>query len=477
MTFVLHPDQEDVLHRTRVSLRTNRRVLVQAATGFGKTALGTVMGGNVVAKGKRAGWVNHRDFLIDQTSLSFDRHGVFHSYVASGRRFNPLAPAWIGSVGTLVNRLDRVVEPNYLFVDEAHHGPAKTWRRILTYWKHVKIIGLSATPWRLDGSGMDDLFDDMVCGPSVRWLIENKRLSDYRAFSLGAPDLSDVSTRAGDYVTAEVEDIMDRRALLGDMVGHYRKYADGLRAIYFAVSVAHSKHLAEAFNAAGIRALHLDAGSSTAERSAAARRFAQGDLDVLTNVDLFGEGYDLSAHAGCDVSIEAVGLARPTQSLGMHLQQIGRALRPKETPAIVLDHAGNLLRHGLPDDDREWSLKPREKGNKKKGEVSAPVKQCMTCFLVNSANATRCKYCGSEFPVMGRQAEQVDGDLKEIDVQALRRKRSAEEWSCKTVQDMIALGEARGYASPVEWAAHRWTAREAHGKKIAAERARQLRLW
>lgn len=477
MPFVLHPDQEDFLQRVRLALRSHRTVLGQAATGFGKTAVGTVIAGNVVDKGNRVGWINHRDFLIDQTSQSFDRHGVFHSYVASGRRFNPLAPAWIASVGTLVNRLDRVPEPAVLLVDEAHHGPAATWKRILTYWRNCKIIGLSATPWRLDGSGLDSLFSEMVCGPSVRWLIENGRLSDYRAFSLGAPDMTDVHSRAGDYVTAEVEELMDRRALLGDMVGHYRKHANGLRAIYFAVSVAHSKHLAETFNASGIKALHLDAGSSTAERSHAARRFASGSLDVLTNVDLFGEGYDLSAHAGCDVTIEAVGLARPTQSLGMHLQQIGRALRPKANPAIVLDHAGNLLRHGLPDDDREWSLRPRDKGKKKDAPAAVPVKQCPACFLVNAASAQRCRYCGAEFPVVGREAEQVDGELKEIDVQAARRRKSAEEWSCKTVPDLIALGTTRGYTSPVEWAAKIWTLREAQGKRIAAERARQLRLW
>lgn len=478
----LTPDQSEFLSGIRVQLRTYRRVLGQAPTGFGKAVVGTVMAGNAVARGLTVGFICHRDFLLDQTSATFTGHGISHGFIAAGRPFNPFSQVWIGSVGTLHKRLDRVPEPQVLIVDEGHHGVARTWRTILDRWQTCKVIFLSATPWRLDGSGLDDICDVMVEGPTVAWLMEHGRLSRYKAYAPGGPDLSGVHSRAGDFVNSELAELMDRNAIIGDMVAHYRRYAcDGdskKRAIYYGVSVVHSRHIRDAFVSAGISAEHLDADNSSQERSAAACRFASGETSVLTNVDLFGEGYDLAAQAGVNVSVECVGLARPTQSLGLHLQQVGRALRPKAEPAIILDHAGNLLRHGLPDDEREWSLAARQK---KKGGPSekAACRTCPSCFAAFPIHTMICPSCGLGVVAQPREAEQVEGELQEVDVEALRRARKEEEREARTEDDLVKLGESRGYANPEGWARKKMELRDVWRSKRAppVESLEQMRYW
>lgn len=341
-------------------------------------------------------------------------------------------------------------------VHNCHHLAAASWRAVRE-WADAggtRHVGLSATPARLDGRGLDDAFRAMVRGPSVAWLIERGFLSRYRAYAPTAPDLTGVHTRHGDYQRDELAGVMDTDTIAGNIVGTYKQLAGGKRAIYFGVSVAHSKHIAAAFNAAGVAARHLDASSSTVERVGAARDMARGLVRVLTNVDLFGEGFDLSAQAGEDVPVECVGLCRPTQSLALHLQQIGRALRPKPDPAIILDHAGNLMRHGLPDDDREWSLAGIKRA-KRDQEYVPPVQQCPSCFGVFSAAARSCPYCGAVVAIPSpRVVTEIAVDLAEVDAERLRRARRAEQGRAETLEDLIRLGVQRGYRSPEKWARH-----------------------
>ena len=195
------------------------------------------------------------------------------------------------------------------------------------------------------------------------------------------------------------------------------------------------------------------------ERAAAAREFSTGALRVLTNVDLFGEGYDLAAQAHADVSVEAVGLCRPTQSLALHLQQIGRALRPKPDPAIILDHAGNIMRHGLPDEDREWSLAgiPRKS---RTAEYVSPVRQCKSCYGVFSVSEDACPYCGAPVESRPREVTEVAIDLAEIDAERLKRVRRLEQARATTLDGLIKLGIQRGYRNPAAWARHTIKARE-----------------
>jgi DNA repair protein RadD len=168
--------------------------------------------------------------------------------------------------------------------------------------------------------------------------------------------MAGVRSVAGDYNVADLELAVRRSVLVGDIIQHYLDRAPGRRGIYFTVSVAYSRELAATFRDAGIPAEHIDGKHSTAHRLEAARRFALGETMILTNCSLFSEGYDLSSQAGIEANVEMVGLLRPTQSLALHIQQMGRSLRPKPYPAIILDHVGNVLRHGLPDTGHDWTL-------------------------------------------------------------------------------------------------------------------------
>jgi len=448
-------------------------VLAQLPTGGGKTVIAAKMTGNAAAKGLRAWFICHRDFLLQQTSRTFDRVGIPHGFIAAGYEFNHHHQVQICSIDTLKRRLDRLTPPHLFEWDEAHHIAAAGWTKVFQWaGPRPRHIGFSATPLRLDGKGLDDKFGDIVVGPSSLELIEQGFLSDYKAFAPSTPDLTGIHTRAGDYARDEIDGLMDDGQIIGDMVRHYRRYADGLRCIYFCVSIKHSEHVAATFNASGIPAMHLDGDSPTELRIKAAKAFGRGALRVLSNVDLFGEGYDLAAQANMDVSVEAVALARPTKSLGLHLQQIGRALRPGKPHAIILDHAGNLMRHGLPDQEREWSLKGIDKNKKGGGPM---VRQCPECFAVHEAHKMVCPYCGHVYEKSetgGRKVEEIEGELKEVDKVALRRSRQNEERQCRTVEDLVALAKRRGYRNPEKWAAFIFTYQQKRAQELYEAHAR-----
>lgn len=465
----LRPYQQHVIDDTRAALQRARSVLVVAPTGSGKTVLAAYMLGTARTKGRTAWFLAHRDFLLDQTAATFDSVGIPYGFIAAGRPFNPAHAVQIVSIGTASRRLDRLTAPDIIVWDEVKHIAAASWAAIFRWAPNAIHIGLDATPWRLDGRGLGDYFEEMVSGPSVSQLMREGYLSSYRAFAPSAPDLAGVHTIAGDYNRGELGGVMDDGQIIGDMVRHYRERADGKRAVYFAVSVEHSQHIAQVFSAAGIGAYHLDASSPPTERRSALKQFSDGRINVLTNVQLFDEGFDVAAQSGTDVCIEAVGLARPTKSLCLHLQQIGRALRPKDSPAIILDHAGNLLRHGLPDDKRQWSLNGIDKRKAASREGPA-VTQCRSCYGVHRAGLMACPYCGTCRVLQAREVEEVAGQLVEIDRAAMakadedrRNRERAEQAAAHTTADLIQLARKRGYKNPGFWAINVMKGRAKYG--------------
>lgn len=461
--FELRAYQTRIIDDTRSALRSHRSVLIQLPTGGGKTALAAFMIGRAAERGKRSWFVCHRDFLLTQTAGALDTVGVEYGFISAGKEWNPYRHVQIASIDTLRRRLDRLTPPDLIVWDEAHHTAAKSWDAVRGWaGDHCRHIGLTATPSRLDGKGLEACFDAIVCGPNPEWLISNGYLSEYKAFAPSAPDLTGIHTRHGDYAKDELAGVMDTSEIVGNIVGHYRELANNRRAIYYAVSVQHSQRMAAAFQAAGVPACHLDSTSGTADRLSAAEAFAAGRIRILTNVELFGEGFDLAAQAGREVSVEAVGLCRPTQSLTLHLQQIGRALRPKAEPAIILDHAGNLMRHGLPDEDRVWSLQGIDKKARSR-EQSPAVTQCKECFGVYAASAEACPYCGvvPEQTGGGREVVEVQATLTEIDKERIMVRKRLENRGARTYEDLVRLGVQRGYRSPEGWARHVWAARQA----------------
>jgi DNA repair protein RadD len=456
MSLTLRPYQATLIERTRANFLVGKRSqLLVLPTGGGKTVCFSYMAGRAVEKNLRVWILAHRVELLDQISKTLRQFGVPHGVVAPGYLGDRRQPVQVASVFTLARRLDRYDAPDLIIVDEAHHAITdSTWGRVITAFPNAKLLGVTATPIRLSGEGLGDLFQSMVVGPTMRDLIEQGALSPYRLFAPAGVDLSGVHTRMGDFVRGEIAAAMDKPSITGDAVKHYQKLAPGRRAVAFCVSVEHAVHVAEQFRAAGISAQAIDGGMDRGLRASVLAEFSAGRIQVLASCDLISEGFDVPA-------IEAAILLRPTQSLGLYLQQVGRALRtfPGKDEAIILDHAGNVKRHGLPDEDRVWSLEgaPKKKGAQKS---DVPVKTCGACFATVHSAATHCS-CGFEFPVQRREVEHVEGELQEIDLATAVRRRRQEQGRAQTEADLVAIGRSRGMKRPELWARHVLRARAA----------------
>lgn len=455
----LFDDQEEFVEKIRQQLREGKRsVLGVASTGFGKTIVSAFIAKEAARNGKRVWFVCHLKNLLTQTSQAFWAMHIEHGLIASGKRCSKL-PVQVATVGTLVRRLDSMEPPDLMICDESHLAMANTWVKVVDWAKShgAIVIGNSATPTRLDGKGLDYLFDTMVEAKPMQWLIENKRLSDYVVYSTKHnPNLSGVKKRAGDYAASDLEAVMDRPALIGDAAAHWKKYANGLRTIAYCATIKHSKHTAEHFNRSGIPAVHVDGETPSNELKEAIRDFADGKYKVLCNVQLMTTGFDLSAQVNRDVPIEAAILLRPTQSVSLYMQMVGRALRMKNTPAVILDHAGMVMKHGLPDEPREWSLEGEKKNKRKKSdeEPDVNIQQCQSCFAIFRPGPNKCPSCNADIEKkVIRDIEHIEGELEKVDVEALRKERRKEQGSARTLKDLIELGVRRGLNRPAQWGA------------------------
>lgn len=448
--FELRDYQEVLLDKTRRALRVHRRVLMQLPTGGGKTVCAGTMLAGAASQGKRAWFVVHRRELVEQTAKTLERVGLRHGFCAAGFPPRYKEPVTLCSVQTLRSRADRLPPPDLICWDEAHHCAAGAWRRISDQFPNAFHVGLTATPERLDGKGLDGLFNAIVPGPTVAWLIDNGHLSRYRVWAAAAPPVDDVKDRGADFDAGALAAHMDKPHLTGDAVEHYLKICPSARAVVFCVNVTHALHTRDAFRAAGVACEELDGSADARTRRETVRDFRAGRIRVLTSVDLFGEGFDLP-------ELEAVILLRPTKSLGLYLQQVGRCLRTAQGKegAIILDHAGNVARHGLPDEEREWTLQ----GRRKKRSGKSPHKVCGNCFGSCAVSAPECPYCGAPFVGAPRELDHRDGQLFELDVEALRLVQRSEVKQARTREELEAIARARGYKPG--WVRHILSARRA----------------
>lgn len=455
----LRPYQEDVINDTREALRTHHSVLMQGPTGMGKTAITVFMMGRAAAQGKRAYFLVHQNELLSQTSKALWRQQLEHGMIASGKARSTQF-AQVASVQTLVRRMDQYKEPDLIIIDEAHRAAAKTYQTIIERWPNARVIGLTATPQRTDGKPLDVMFDTLVIGPSIRSLMDAGYLCDYDIFAppIGI-DTSAVKKRMGDFDSHDLEIAVDKPSITGDAIQHYLKHANGKRCVVMCVTIKHAKHVADQYNAAGIPAAVIEGAMSNVEREKIISDFESGKLLVVTNVQLLVEGVDLPA-------IEVVQWLRPTQSLVVYMQGNGRGLRPApgKTSLIIFDHVGNCLRHGLPDDDREWSLAGKEKGSKKKAaDDEVRVKQCESCYAVFRPGPPVCPHCGAPVAGAQRELEVIEGELQKVDKVAIRKQQRQEQGQARTLADLVGLGVRRGMGRPAEWAAITFAART--GKK------------
>lgn len=397
----------------------HRAPLLVAPTGSGKTVIAAAVIDREVRRGRRVAFLAPRRELIAQTCMKLDTFGIHYGVVMAGDpRSSMMAPVQVCSVDTLRSRLVRsgrvpMAEPEIVIIDEAHLYVTAKRKEVVGLWPAAICVGLSATPVRGDGRGLGVLFDELIEVATVGELTEHGFLAPARYYSLSEPDLQRVQIRAGDYALGELSEVMSRTKLVADVVSTWMEHAGGRRTAVFAVDRRHSAALAEQFQAQGVAAEHVDGAMPAAIRDAVFARFRGGETQVLCNCQLAQYGFDLPA-------MSCVVLARPTRSLPLYLQMIGRGLRPADGKAdcLILDHSGAVLMHGLADQVRNWTLEGcrdfgRDSG-RKGGSAAAPTMiKCPKCTCVFSRRA-QCPSCGWWAPVKPKAVSTLEGELVEV---------------------------------------------------------------
>lgn len=425
------PYETRAVRGLRLALKSHRKVLAVAPTGSGKTVIAALLV-KQETRWRRVLWLAHRHELIDQAYTTLADLGLsvgvlmaqderLHGQV----RVDPGARVQVASVQTIAARgVPKGVE--LIVFDEAHRVMADSYQQIAKSRARADVLGLTATPCRMDGRGLGDFFQHMLVMARPSELYAQGYLAEPTSWGAGpetlellAKRLRGVRTQHGDFAPEQLAAAVDRGALIGRVVSEAMRIAPGVPKVVFACGVRHSRRIAAEFQRVGIRAAHLDGDTDPADRERILRQLREGDLEVVSNVDVLGEGWDLPA-------LGAVIVARPTKSLGRFLQMTGRVQRTfgGRVP-IVIDHGGNVQRFNIvPGEDIEWSL---ETG-------AAPVaddpksKECRECHAFNPWGASECGECGAETPLRKtprQEREEVEAQLEAIDRAKLDAERAA----------------------------------------------------
>jgi superfamily II DNA or RNA helicase len=382
--------------------------------------------------------------------------GVRHTRILPGEYVSEAEYAYVGTIQSFMARRRRGLElanVKVIVIDEAHHATADTYQRLIALYPDAVIVGLTATPTRTDGKGLGDVFDDLIQAITYREAFEQGYLVRPKYYAPHTPDLEGVKTVAGDYSDDDLERVMNKPQLVGDIVQHYARYAGDRKGIVFATRVTHSIALCEAFSASGIPAFHIDGTTPTDERDALLEAFRSDAYQVMVNVAVATEGLDIP-------DISCVVMARPTKSPILHLQCLGRGLRthPGKEDCMVLDHAGNVLRLGGVEEYEEWTLETGKGANSpKKKELKDPKEiTCEQCSAIFYASRI-CPECGHEHVVMRRpeHVEVAEGELVELG----SGKRA--EYSMEQKKDWLAqlLYLAHTTGRREGWASHQYRAK------------------
>lgn len=471
------PYQDAMIEGLRAQFRDASSVLGVLPTGGGKTVIGVGVVHLAMAKKTRVLWLAHRTELIEQASQKLDDFGLPHAIIKAGHPRQDLSqPVQVASVQTLVRRLDRLTGaaakaqpvwgdtvPSWsqpfglIVVDEAHHTSAGSYVAILEAWPNAKVLGLTATPYRLDGSGLGGQYQRLVVGAHVSRLIRDGYLVRTRTFAPPASaGLRQVRVRGADYALEDAARLLDLAAPIAEIVRTWQTHAAGRLTVGFACNVAHAQHLAEAFTAAGIPSASIDGDDDQGRRDQVLADLRAGRLRVVWNCQLLTEGWDLPA-------ISAVILARPTKSRAMWRQQVGRGMRsaPGKADCVILDHVGNAVRFGLPDVDDEYAL--QQEADETRAAAAPACLICPGCHTAQSIHLAACLSCGRDLRREPDYRPRIErGERAGMGVQrqeiVLEEFRGLSETDRKRFyHQLLKLAGARGYNGG--WSAHRYRER------------------
>jgi superfamily II DNA or RNA helicase len=436
-----------------------RRIVLVAPTGAGKTIIGANIIRSFVRTAKSALVLSHRREIISHTSKKLRAAGISHGIIQAGFPGRPFELVQVASIATLharAVRSDRMDMPpaDLLWIDEAHHVPAESYRAIIAAYPNAVLLGTTATPCRGDGRGLGSIFETMIECPQVEELIQQGYLVRTRTYAPIDPDLRGVRTQAGDYVETQLAERMDKPQLVGDIVTHWHKFGERRKTVAFAVNVAHSVHLRDEFIKSGVRCEHIDGSTPKDERDATLARLESGELEVVTNCMVLTEGWDMPVVGTCI-------LARPTRKMGLYRQMIGRVLRPaKGKPdAIILDHSGAVFRHGFVEDRVHWTLDPDRRAEspthqQRCTEHSSRLLECTQCGAIRTAGEA-CFHCGFLPQRAPKPVSFIDGDLALVNGSrhangAAYDSAERNRWHAM----LIYICEERDYKAG--WAAHKY---------------------
>jgi len=473
---VLRDYQLQLLTGLRIALKTHRRVCAVLPTGAGKGQVIGAIAQGAAAKGRRVLVLAHRCELIEQLSGTLQAWGIEPDLIAPGPKLQG-RPVAVGSVQTVARRLEQLQAPDLIIQDEAHHLVAgNLWGQIIGAWPSAHLIGTTATPERLDGKGLGveagGFFEALVLGPSAAELVEQGWLARPQVYSWPLNQASQGQSPQGQGPLSQGEfdlqaaaRVFGDRAAIGDAISHYRRRLHPATAIVFCCTTAHAEQLAAAFRGSGFRAAAVSGTTPAALRRRLIAGLGTGEVEVLTSCMLISEGTDIPSVGGAI-------LLRPTASLSLYLQMVGRALRPApgKSEAVILDHVGNAHRHGLPTEERTWTLA----GRRRRQGVSIPIKDCPHCFCSCPSAATLCTDCGHLFLAnerveQRRGLQQVAGELALFSGAARHRPKPSQSHQqrprpqspsagCRSLEELLKREQERGYKPG--WAKHVWAARQ-----------------